>query len=171
MSYIMLRVCWFHIIVLNIDDVKDSLYEEQEHVFYKFSKYNMDSLLGDFSTKLGKENIFKLTIGNETLHKIVIIVELEYYILSHLKVSVMKYGVPTSQHPSIYLKSPDGKTHNRIDPILIDRQRHSSVLHVQFRRAADFDPHDWPLVANIRERLAVNKQSSHRFCMEMFSLK
>jgi hypothetical protein len=28
-------------------------------------------LLGDFSAKVGKEDIFKLTIGNETLHKII----------------------------------------------------------------------------------------------------
>ena len=29
----------------------------------------MKILLGDFNTKLGKENIFKMTIGNESLHQ------------------------------------------------------------------------------------------------------
>jgi hypothetical protein len=46
MSYIMLRGRWCHIIVLNVhaptedktDDVKDSFYEEFEHVFDNFSK-------------------------------------------------------------------------------------------------------------------------------------
>jgi hypothetical protein len=46
MSYIILRICWCHIIVLNVhaptenkaDDVKDSFYEELERVFHKFSK-------------------------------------------------------------------------------------------------------------------------------------
>jgi hypothetical protein len=55
MSYIILRVRWFHIIVLNvhapiedkIDDVKDSFYEELEHMFDKFPKYHMKMLLGD----------------------------------------------------------------------------------------------------------------------------
>jgi hypothetical protein len=54
----------------------------------------------------------------------------------------------------------------QIDHILIDRRRHSSVLDVQSFRAADC-----PVVANIRERLAVNKQRSHRFHMERFSLE
>jgi hypothetical protein len=62
MSYIILRG---HIIVRNVhartedksDDVKDSLYEELECVFDKFPKYHMKILLGDFSAKVGREDI------------------------------------------------------------------------------------------------------------------
>jgi exonuclease III len=73
----MLRGRWCIIIVLNspptedkIYDVKDSLYEELEHVFDKFSKYHMYILLGDFNAKVDEEDIFKPTIGNESLYKI-----------------------------------------------------------------------------------------------------
>jgi hypothetical protein len=53
MSYIILRGCWFHIIVLNVhvptgdktDDVKDGFYEEFECIFDKFPKYHMKILL------------------------------------------------------------------------------------------------------------------------------
>ena len=73
-SYIFLRGCWCNIIVLNVhapseeksDDSKDSVYEEIEQVFDNFLKYHMKILLGDFNTKVGRENIFKLTIGNES---------------------------------------------------------------------------------------------------------
>jgi hypothetical protein len=51
-----------------IDDIKDKFYEELEQVFYKFPKYHMKILLGDFNAKIGKEDIFKPTIGNESLH-------------------------------------------------------------------------------------------------------
>jgi hypothetical protein len=62
MSYIVLRGRWCHIIVLNVhaptedktDDVKDSFYEELEHVFYRFPKYHMKILLGHFSDKVGR---------------------------------------------------------------------------------------------------------------------
>jgi hypothetical protein len=67
--------------------------------------------------------------------------------------------------------SPDGKTHNQIDHILVDKQRHSNVLNVGSLRAADCDSEYYLVVAKVRERLAVNKQSSHRFGMERFSLK
>jgi hypothetical protein len=46
------------------DDVKDSFYEELEHVFDKFHKYRKNILLGDFSAKGNKEEILKPTIGN-----------------------------------------------------------------------------------------------------------
>jgi hypothetical protein len=41
-----------------------------EHVFDKFPQYHMKILLGDFNVKLGRKYIFKLTTGNESLHKI-----------------------------------------------------------------------------------------------------
>jgi hypothetical protein len=56
---LVVRGCWCHIIVLNVhaptedktDDVKDSFYEEVEHVFDKFPKYHMKVLLDDFMPK------------------------------------------------------------------------------------------------------------------------
>jgi exonuclease III len=67
-----------NIIILNvhvptedkIDNIKDRFYEELEHVFDKFPKYHIKILLGDFNAKVGREDIFKPTIGNESLHKI-----------------------------------------------------------------------------------------------------
>jgi exonuclease III len=50
--------------------VKDSFYQELKRLFDKFSKYHMNILLGDFNAKIGREDIFKPTIGNESLHKI-----------------------------------------------------------------------------------------------------
>jgi hypothetical protein len=73
MSYVILRGRCFYIVVLNVnaicedkgDDVKDSFYEELGRSFYQFPRYDMKILLGDFSAKLGRENIFRRTVGNE----------------------------------------------------------------------------------------------------------
>jgi hypothetical protein len=35
-----------------------------------FPRYDMKILLGDFNAKVGREDIFKPTIGNESSHKI-----------------------------------------------------------------------------------------------------
>ena len=77
MSYIVLRGRWCNIIVLNVHapsedknyDSKDSFYEELEQVFDHFPRYHMKILLGDFNAKVGRENIFKPTIGKESLHQ------------------------------------------------------------------------------------------------------
>jgi hypothetical protein len=44
--------------------VKGSFYEELECVFDKFPKYRIKIPLGDFNAEVGREGIFKLTIGN-----------------------------------------------------------------------------------------------------------
>jgi hypothetical protein len=46
------------------DDIKGRFYEELKHVFDIFPKYHMNILLGDFNAKVGREDIFKPTIGN-----------------------------------------------------------------------------------------------------------
>ena len=48
------------------DESKDSFNEELEQVFDHFLKYHMKMLVGDFNAKVGRENIFKPTIGQES---------------------------------------------------------------------------------------------------------
>jgi hypothetical protein len=80
MSYsITLRGHWFYIIVLNVhaptqvknDNMKDSFYEEIEHICDKFPKYHMNILIEVFSAKVDREDIVKLIIRNESLHEII----------------------------------------------------------------------------------------------------
>jgi hypothetical protein len=53
--------------------------------------------------------------------------------------------------------SPEGKSHNQIDDVLIDRRRHLSVLDVQLLRAADCNSDHYVVVGKVREKVAVNK--------------
>jgi endonuclease/exonuclease/phosphatase family metal-dependent hydrolase len=69
----------------------------------------MKILLGDLNAKLDREDIFKQTVGNESLHEI----------SNDNGVRVINFAT-----------SPNGKTHNQIDHILIDRRQHSSILGV-----------------------------------------
>jgi hypothetical protein len=79
-------------------DVKGSFYEQLECVSDKFSKYHMKILL-DFNATEGREGIFKLTIGNESLQEISNDngVRLINFATSK-KPQSQKYDVPTSQH-------------------------------------------------------------------------
>jgi len=49
--------------------IQKSFYEELEQVFDHFPKYHIKILLGDCNAKVGREDIFKPAIGNESLRQ------------------------------------------------------------------------------------------------------
>jgi endonuclease/exonuclease/phosphatase family metal-dependent hydrolase len=111
--------------------VKDSFNEEVERVFDKFPKYHMKILLGDFNAKVGREDIFKPTIRNESLHEINNdngIRLVNFGTSKNLRVKSTMF--PHRNTHKYTWTSPGGKTHNQIDHILVDRRRHSNVLDV-----------------------------------------
>ena len=137
------------------DDSKYSFYEELEQVFDHFTRYHMKVLL-HFNAKVGRENIFKPTIGNEILH----------HDSNDNGVRIVNFGTSKNlvvkitmfPHRNIHKctwTSPDGQTHNQIDHILIDRRCHSSIMDVRSFRGADCDTDHYLVVAKVRERLAV----------------
>jgi hypothetical protein len=96
--------------------------------------------LGDFNAKVGREDIFKLIIGNESLHKISN--DNGVRLVNFATSRILRVRSTMFPHCNIHKytwMSPDGKTHNQIDHILVDRRRHSNVPHVQSFRAADCD--------------------------------
>ena len=118
----------------------------------------MKILLGNFNAKVGRENIFKPTIGNESLHQDSNDNGVRLVIFATSKNLVVKSTMFPHRNIHKYtLTSPDGNTHNQIDHVLIDRRRQSSILDVRSFRGADCDSDHYLVVAKLRERLAVNK--------------
>jgi len=132
----------------------------------------MKILLGDFNTKVGRENIFKLTIGSESLHQDSNDNGVRIVNFATSKNLVVKSTMfpPRNIHKYTWI-SPDGKTHNQIDHILIDRRWHSSIVDVQSFRGDDCDTDHYLVVAKVRERLAINKQAAQKFAGERFNLR
>jgi hypothetical protein len=82
----------------------------------------MKVLLGDFSDRIGREDIFKLTIGNEILHKNsngngVRVVKF----VTSKNLTVKSSMFPHHSIHKYTRTSPDGKTGNQIDHVLVDR--------------------------------------------------
>jgi hypothetical protein len=180
MSYIILRGCWCNIIVLNVHapcedrghDVKDSFYEELGRVFDQIPRYDMKILLGDFNVKVGRENIFKPTIGNEGLHEIINDNGVRVVNFATSKNLVVKST--TFPHHKIHKytwTSPEGNTHNQIDHIFIDRRQHSRILDVRSFRGADCDTDHCLVVAKVMERLAVSNRAAQKLDTESFNVK
>jgi hypothetical protein len=135
MSYITLGGLWCSII-LNVhapcedksDDIKDSIYEELGCVFDQFPRYNMNILFDDFKVKVGRKDIFKLTIYNECPHKISNNNGVRVVNFATSRNLVVKSTMFPHRdiHKYIWM-SPEGKMHNHIAHVLIDRGWHSSI--------------------------------------------
>jgi hypothetical protein len=83
----------------------------------------MKILLGDFNAKLGREDIFKLIIGNDSLHQDSHDNGVRSINFTTPKNLVVKSSMFPHQNIHKYSwTSPDGKTHNRIDHMLMDRR-------------------------------------------------
>jgi hypothetical protein len=53
------------------NDTKNGVYEEPERILDQFPKYHMNILLWVFNAKVGREDVFKPTIVNESLREII----------------------------------------------------------------------------------------------------
>jgi len=166
LSYIVLRGGWPNIILVNVhapseeksEESKDSINEELEQVFDHFPKYHMKILLGDFNAKVWREIIFKPTIGQESLHQDSNDNGLRLVNFATSKNLVVKSTMFPHQNIHKYTwTSLDGKTHNQIDHVLIDRRWNLSVLDVRSFRGADCGTDHYLVIAKVRERIAVGK--------------
>jgi hypothetical protein len=115
-----------HAATENKDDViKDSFYEEVEEVFDQFPRYHMKILMGAFNTKVGRRDICKPIIGNESLHEASNVKRVRVVNFATSKNLIVRST--TFLHHDIHKHtwtSPDGVTHNQIDHVLIDKRRH-----------------------------------------------
>jgi len=103
-------------------------------------------MLGDINAKLEGENIFKPTIGNESLHRN----SNDNYVRSkNLFVEREMF-----RHRNIHKytwTSHDVKTDIQFDHIVIHRRWHSSILYVRPFRGVDCDTYHCRLVAKVRD--------------------
>jgi len=121
---------------------------------------------------LGRDDIFKATIGNESLHQDSNGNGVRIVKFGTSKILVVKSLMIPHQNIHKYTwTSPERKTHNQIDHILIDRRWHMSILDVRSFRGADCDTDHYLVVAKVRERLAVSKQAEEKFDVERFNLR
>ena len=179
LSYLVLKGRWCDIIVINAhapteekdDHIKDSFYEELEHTFDQLSRYNMKILLGDFNAKVGREDIFKPTIGKESLHATSNDNGVRLVNFATSKNLIVKST--TFPHKDIHKytwTSPDGLTHNQIDHILIDKRRHTSIVDIRTFRGADCNSDHYLVIGTLRERLSVAKRVEQQVNIRRFNI-
>jgi hypothetical protein len=130
----------------------------------------MKIVLEDFNAEVRRENIFKPTITNESLHQYINDKDVRIVNFDTSRSLVVK----STRYPHQNIRkctwtSTDGKT--QPDHILIDRRWHSSILDMRSFKGADCDTDHYLVVAEVRESLAVSKQAAQKFDEERFNLR
>jgi hypothetical protein len=96
-----------------------------------------------------RESIFKLTIGNKSLHQ-----DCNNYGVRIVNLATSKnLGVKSTMFVHLNIRrynwsSSDRKKHKQNDHILTDRRWHSSILYVRIFRGADCDIHIYLCCSN-----------------------
>jgi hypothetical protein len=134
--------------------------------------YHMTFILGDFNAKVGRQNTFIPTIGNESLHQNSNDNGEGIANFATSKNLLVKSTMFPHRNIHTYTwTSPDRKTHSQIDHILIDRRWHSSILDVRSFEGAGCDIDHNLVVVKVRKRLTVSKQKAQKSDVERFNLR
>jgi len=101
---------------------------------------------------VGRDDIFKPTIGNGSAHHESNDIVVRTINFATSKNLVVKGKIIPHRNIQKYTwTSRDGKTHNHIDHILIDRRWHSNILYVGSFRGADCDGDYYLVVSNLEK--------------------
>uniref|UniRef100_A0A8D8Q0R7 Craniofacial development protein 2 n=1 Tax=Cacopsylla melanoneura TaxID=428564 RepID=A0A8D8Q0R7_9HEMI len=180
-SYIILKGKYKSICLLNAhaptedkdQDTKAEFYETLDSVMDSFTGHSMKILLGDMNAKLGHEHMYRPALGNYSLHACSNdngVRLLEFALSKNMLVKSTMF--PHRRiHKGTWI-SPDGRTINQIDHVLVDKRWQSNILDVRTYRDADVDSDHMLVIVKLRERIkSQNQGKSYQRKLDQDKLK
>lgn len=138
------------------NDMKELFYEKLVEVYDRAPKRDIKIVLGDLNAKIGREVFYRPTIGKYSLHENsndngTRVVD---FAASRNMVASSTYFQHKNIHKATWL-SPDGRTKNQIDHVLIDGRHCSNVLDVRSCRGPNIDSDHYLVKVVVRARISV----------------
>jgi len=172
-----LKAKWFSCTLINVHALPNEKPEEVEEEFYNLLEQNINQIansgikiiLGDFNGKVGEEDIYKPTIGNESLHN-----ETNNNGIKMIQFTISKgFNVrSTFPHKDIHKETwyvADGRTVNQIDHFLISNRFRSARTDIRAQRAPDIGSVHKLLKINFKVNLRVKNEIREKKNCEHFS--
>ena len=162
-----IKAKWFNVTLIAVhaptevsdEERKDQWYGELQDVLNRVPGHDMLIILGDMNAQVGKElAAFRGAIGNHSLHNEsndngirMITMAAEYDLVIGGSLFPHK-----EKHKGTWL-SPDGRTTNQIDHVMVRRKYRRSLLDVRAYKGADCDSDHFLLICKIRMKLATKR--------------
>jgi len=174
LCWLRLKAKWFSCTLINVhaptnekpEETKEEFYNLLEQTISQIASSDIQIVLGDFNAKVGKENVYKPTIGNESLHN-----ETNDNGMKMIQFALSKglnIRSTTFPHKDIHKEtwySADGRTSNQIDHVLISNRFRSAITDIRALRGPDIGSDHNLLKINFRVKLRVkagNKYNEKR---------
>jgi len=136
LCWLRLKAKWFSCTLINVhaptnektEETKEKFYNLLEQTISQIASSDIRIVLGDFNAKVGKENVYKPTIGNESLHN-----ETNDNGMKMIQFALSKglnIRSTTFSHKDIHKEtwySADGRTANQIEHVLISNRFRSAI--------------------------------------------
>jgi hypothetical protein len=138
------------------NEVKELFYEKLVEVYDGAPKRDIKIILGDFNAKIGREVYYRPTIGKYSLHENSN--ENGTHVIDFAASRNMVVSSTYFEHKDIHKatwESPDGRTKNQIDHVLIDGRHCSNVLDVRSCRGPNIDSDHHLVKVVVRDRISI----------------
>lgn len=152
------------------NEVKELFYEKLVEVYDGAPKRDIKIVLGDFNAKIGREVYYRPTVGKYSLHENSN--ENGSRVIDFAASRNMVVSSTYFEHKNIHKatwESPDRRTRNQIDHVLIDGRHCSNVLDVRSCRGPNVDSDHYLVKVIVRARISCrhNRQpASERWDVE-----
>lgn len=141
------------------DEIKEEFYDSLARTYDECPTNDIKIIAGDFNAKIGKEDAFGQTIGKHSLHE-----ESNDNGVRTITFAASRNMVVSStlfDHKSVHKgtwTSPDAKTCNQIDHVLIDARHVNNVMDTRSYRGANIDSDHFLVGTKIRARISNAKK-------------
>ena len=146
-----------------LEEDKDTFYDQLQELVDETPSHDVLLIMGDLNAKVGSNNKGKETIMGK--HGLGDINDNGERLTSFCQENRLVIGGTIFQHKNIHKQtwtSPDGKTKNQIDHIIINSRWRSSLQDVAAKRGADVGSDHSLVMAKIRLKLRKSKKRDQR---------
>lgn len=159
-----LKIRFFNISIINMHaetedkdvNTKENFYLELERAYDGTSSNDTKVVIGDCNAKIGREPVYKKTIGNQSLHETsndngLRVID---FVSSRDMLICSTCFVRPDIHKWTWI-SPDVTTQNQIDHILINKRHASNVRNVRTYRGANCESDYFLVCMKYKSRMLV----------------